>query len=62
VTVDPRRRSEFEAAFSGMPCACIGTVTADPLLRVEGLTGEVLMSLAVSDLKAAWKAPFGNLI
>jgi phosphoribosylformylglycinamidine synthase len=62
VTVDPRRRSEFEAAFSGMPCACIGTVTADPLLRVEGLTGEVLMSLAVSDLKAAWKAPFGDLI
>jgi len=62
VTIDPRRRSEFEAAFSGVPCVCIGTVTAEPLLRVDGLKGEALMSLAVSDLKAAWKKPFGDLI
>jgi phosphoribosylformylglycinamidine synthase len=62
VTIDPRRQSEFEAAFSGVLCACIGKVTAEPLLRVDGLTGETLMSLAVSDLKAAWKMPFGSLI
>jgi phosphoribosylformylglycinamidine synthase len=62
VTIDPRRQSEFEAAFSGVLCACIGKVTAEPLLRVDGLTGETLISLAVSDLKAAWKMPFGSLI
>jgi phosphoribosylformylglycinamidine synthase len=62
VTIDPRRQSEFEAAFSGVLCACIGKVTAEPLLRVDGLTGETLLSLAVSDLKAAWKMPFGSLI
>jgi phosphoribosylformylglycinamidine synthase len=62
VTIDPRRQSEFEAAFSGVPCACIGKITAEPLLRVDGLRGETLMSLTVPDLKAAWKSPFGNLI
>jgi phosphoribosylformylglycinamidine synthase len=62
VTVDPRRRSEFESAFEGLPCACIGSVTAEPVLRVAGLNGEALISLAVSDLKAAWKRPFGHLI
>jgi phosphoribosylformylglycinamidine synthase len=62
VTIDPRRQSEFEAAFSGVPCACVGKITAEPLLRLEGLRGEALMSLTVPDLKAAWKRPFGNLI
>jgi len=62
VTIDPRRQSEFEAAFSGVPCACVGKITAEPLLRLDGLKGEALMSLAVSDLKAAWKRTFGNLI
>lgn len=62
VTVDPRRRTEFEAVFQALPCACIGTVTAEPFLKVDGRAGEALMRLAVADLKAAWKAPFGQLI
>jgi phosphoribosylformylglycinamidine synthase len=62
VTVDPRRRSEFESAFEGLPCACIGVVTAEPVMRLAGLNGEALVSLPVSDLKAAWKRPFGHLI
>jgi phosphoribosylformylglycinamidine synthase len=62
VTVDPRRQSEFEAAFSEVPCACIGKVTVEPRLRIDGLKGEALTSLPVSELKAAWKAPFGDLI
>jgi phosphoribosylformylglycinamidine synthase len=62
VTIDPRRQAEFEAGFQSMSCACIGTVTAEPLMRVDGLQGETVISTAVSDLKAAWKMPFGNLI
>jgi phosphoribosylformylglycinamidine synthase len=62
VTIDPRRRSEFESVFEGLACACIGTVTAEPVVRVDGLNGEALISLNVSDLKAAWKRPFGHLI
>jgi phosphoribosylformylglycinamidine synthase II len=62
VTVDPHRRREFESEFKGLPCACIGTVTAEPVVKVDGPRGEALVSLTVSDLKAAWKRPFGHLI
>jgi phosphoribosylformylglycinamidine (FGAM) synthase-like enzyme len=62
VTVDPVRRRDFEALFTGCPCACIGTVSAEPVLRVEGLDGAVVISAAVADLKASWKRPFGALI
>ncbi len=62
VTVDPRRQDEFEAGFAALPCACIGTVTAEPLLKVGGLQGQAVASIPVSDLKAAWKKPFGHLI
>jgi phosphoribosylformylglycinamidine synthase len=62
VTIDPRRRSDFESAFKGLACACIGTVTAESLLRVAGLHGEALVSVAVSDLKASWQKPFGHLV
>jgi phosphoribosylformylglycinamidine synthase len=62
VTVDPRRRREIEAAFAGLPFACIGTVTEVPLLRVNGLNGEQAVSVAVSDLKTSWQKPFGQLV
>jgi phosphoribosylformylglycinamidine synthase len=62
LTVDPRRRGEFESVFKGLPCACIGTVTAEPVVRVDGLNGEALAAVAVSDLKASWQKPFGHLI
>jgi phosphoribosylformylglycinamidine synthase len=62
LTVDPRRRREVEAVFEGLPLACIGTVTAEPSVRVDGLNGEQAMSVAVSDLKSAWKQPFGKLV
>jgi len=62
VTVDPRHRVEFEAGFHAHPCACVGTVTAEPIVKVDGLHAEALMSVSVSDLRAAWKMPFGDLI
>ncbi len=61
VTVDPALRRDFEDIFKGLPCACVGTVTADPVLCVNETQGRKLISLAVGDLKAAWKKPFGNL-
>jgi phosphoribosylformylglycinamidine synthase len=62
VTADPLRQNEFEADFRGLPCVCIGTVTAEPIFRLDGLEGETLTSVPVSELKAAWKQPFGSLI
>jgi phosphoribosylformylglycinamidine synthase len=62
MTVAPRLQSEFENEFRGMPCACIGSVTAESVLRVGGLNGESLLSVAISDLRAAWKAPFAKQV
>jgi phosphoribosylformylglycinamidine synthase len=62
LTVDPRRRREIETAFGGLPLACIGTVTADPMLKIAGLNGQEALSASISDLKAAWKRPFGKLV
>ena len=62
VTIDPECKDRFEAVFQGLPCACIGRVTETTDLAVQGLKGESILSLPVSELKAAWKRPFGDLI
>jgi phosphoribosylformylglycinamidine synthase len=62
VSVDPRRHIEFEDCFKATPCACIGRVAAEPVLKVDGLNGEALLNVSVAELKAAWKSPFGNLV
>ncbi|MGD9013265.1 MAG: AIR synthase-related protein [Desulfobacterales bacterium] len=62
VTIDPKNRQDFEKLFEPSICACIGTVTATPQLDIMGLDQKNIVSLAVSDLKAAWKKPFGDLI
>jgi phosphoribosylformylglycinamidine synthase len=62
VTIDPQNHEAFENLFKTSACACIGTVTATPQLEIKGLDQETIVSLAVEDLKAAWKKPFGDLI
>jgi phosphoribosylformylglycinamidine synthase len=62
VTVDPASRTAFEKTFSGLACSCIGHVSAETDVVIEGLAGNLLVSTTVQDLKAAWKKPFGDLI
>ncbi|MGD8716302.1 MAG: AIR synthase-related protein, partial [Desulfobacterales bacterium] len=62
VTVDPISREKFERLFQGCPCACIGTVTEAQDLIIQGLEHKPIISVAVQDLKASWKTPFGELI
>ena len=62
MTVDPHRRDAFEALFEKLPCTCVGQVTEKPEFTLKGLDNRVIVSLPVSDLKAAWKKPFGDLI
>jgi phosphoribosylformylglycinamidine synthase len=62
VTIDPERRPAFEKHFKGIACACIGTVTAAPQFEVRGRDQKIILSVPVSELKAAWKKPFGDLI
>jgi phosphoribosylformylglycinamidine synthase len=62
VTIDPQNREGFESLFKASACACIGTVTATPQFEIKGLDQETIVSVAVKDLKSAWKKPFGDLI
>ena len=62
VTIDPQNREAFENFFETSACACIGTVTATPQFEIKGLNQETIVSLAIKNLKSAWKKPFGDLI
>jgi phosphoribosylformylglycinamidine synthase len=61
VTVAPESRKDFESMMKDHELACIGKVTKAPRLDLSYGAGS-LVSLPVADLKAAWKAPFGQLI
>jgi phosphoribosylformylglycinamidine synthase len=56
VTIAPEQRHAFEQAMAGVPCACVGEVTAEPRLRVAALDGRTVVDADVLDLKAKWKA------
>jgi phosphoribosylformylglycinamidine synthase II len=62
VTVDPQNREAFESLFDNLTCASIGTVTEKPQFEIKGLNQETIVSVAIKDLKSAWKKPFGDLI
>ena len=62
VTVAPDNRQRFEKLFSGLPCSCVGRVTEQPVLAINGLDGRNRVSLPVQELTKAWKKPFGQLI
>ena len=61
VSIDPAVKDRFEAILSKHLFACIGKITESPQLEINGLSGECILSIAVSDLKNAWKQPFGAL-
>ena len=62
ITVDPEKKTSFEAIFKDLPCVCIGRVTRTPELKIAGLDGKPMIATSVSELKKAWKASFGALI
>ncbi|MFP4532658.1 MAG: AIR synthase-related protein [Desulfobacterales bacterium] len=61
ISLAPDNAPAFEALFEPGQFACLGEVTDKPVLDVfEGKRS--LISVSVSDLKSAWKRPFGGLI
>jgi phosphoribosylformylglycinamidine synthase len=62
VTVAPQFKDAFEKLFANIPCACIGKVTSLPALNIIGVKSNPLISAAITDLKTAWKKPFGALL
>ncbi|MFA7475919.1 MAG: AIR synthase-related protein, partial [Castellaniella sp.] len=61
ISVDPAQRQAFEALFTGLPMAAVGTVTADPTLEIRS-GRQALVRLPVARLVDAWKRPLGDLI
>jgi len=62
ITVDPDNKASFEAIFKDLPCACIGSVTKTPELKIAGMDCKPMIATSISGLKKAWKASFGALI
>jgi len=57
VEVPRRRAKDFEKLMAGLPCACIGQVTRQGILRVEGTGGKTVVSASCGVLREAWKRP-----
>ncbi|MFA5043032.1 MAG: AIR synthase-related protein [Kiritimatiellia bacterium] len=55
VTIAPAQSQTLEALFQGLPCACVGQVTADKILRVKGLRGQTLLTAKTASLRKAFK-------
>jgi phosphoribosylformylglycinamidine synthase len=62
VTIDPACRSEFESHLQHVPHACIGEVSGDAILEIDGLGGRSIVSVPVQELKQCWQKPFGHLV
>jgi len=56
VEVPPESSAAFERALAGRPCACLGQVAAEPLLRIRGLAGQVVVECDVQALRRAWQS------
>jgi phosphoribosylformylglycinamidine synthase len=55
--VKPEHATAFEACFANLPVARVGTVIADPRLRIAGGNGEWLVWAKLVTLKEAWQKP-----
>ena len=61
VTVSPANAPAFEDLFVSGQCACIGEVHDSSVLEISQ-GGRPLVTASLSDLKSAWKTPFGGLV
>ncbi len=61
VTVAPVHQKAFEALFDPQMCVLIGEVTETPVLDIRQ-GRRPLVKMPVSELKFAWKEPFGGLV
>lgn len=62
ITVDPTKKDDFLAVFSGLPVKQVGEITQKPTLAITGLDNKIIIKADVKDMKNAWKHRFGGLI
>ena len=61
VTLDPRRRDQFEQMMEGVPCYRLGRVCAQKRLTINS-GGQILIDQPVSGLRRAYNLRFGDLV
>jgi phosphoribosylformylglycinamidine synthase len=53
--VSEKARDELEGLMKGRVCAEVGKVSKSPRLCAKGLSGEVVVDVALGDLLKSWK-------
>jgi phosphoribosylformylglycinamidine (FGAM) synthase-like enzyme len=62
ITVAPEKKKDFEGKFSGMKLGRVGLTTESPGFAIRDITGKTIIDEDITDLKASWMEPFGELI
>ena len=57
VEVPVHHAKSFRELFDGLPCAEVGVVNTEPLVRFTGRDGRDVLEVPTDELKAAWKRP-----
>ncbi len=57
VEVRSEHQKQFETLVKDIPCGLLGKVTAEPLLKINGLHNKPIMNENIYDLKEAWQLP-----
>jgi phosphoribosylformylglycinamidine synthase len=57
VEVRPEHQQQFETLLKNIPCGLLGKVTAEPILKINGLNNKLVVNENIHDLKEAWQAP-----
>jgi phosphoribosylformylglycinamidine synthase len=62
ITVAPEKKEEFEEKFSGMKLGRVGLITESPAFVIRDVTEKTIIHEDITELKASWMKPFGELI
>ena len=57
VEVRPEHQKQFETLLKDIPCGLLGKVTAEPILKINGLNNKLVINENIHDLKEAWQSP-----
>ncbi|MFH1284648.1 MAG: AIR synthase-related protein, partial [Candidatus Peregrinibacteria bacterium] len=60
VTIDPKKKDEFETLFAGLPFAQIGTMTNDKNFTIKGFAGKEIIKTNITTLDEFYRKTFNR--